>query len=109
MTPAASWTFVAIVVGLPAFVLYCALRISDLAIRRAEAQSPPMNRHTCSICGRVQPWTRQYDQFSPCLVCQAFDQNRKIELDLDDFSNAEAIRVYLDGTEPLRPPSQEPM
>lgn len=110
MSPLASWSLVAIVVGLPSLVLYCALRVSDLALRRAMATAPPpLHTHTCSVCGRVQRWLEPFDQFSPCVACQLFDEKRHVEIDLDDFADADAIRGYLDGVEMTRVHATETM
>lgn len=110
MTPLASWSLVALVVGLPSLVLYCALRVSDLALRRAmDSAPPPLHTHTCSVCGRMQRWLEPFDQFSPCVACQIFDDRRSVEIDLDDFADADAIRVYLDGVEARPQPIAETM
>lgn len=106
MTPAASWSLVSLVLGLGALLIAGLCRVSGRA-SQAEREIL-LYRHTCSTCGRVQQWSQPFDQFSPCVACQAFDARRKLEIDLDDFADAEAIRVYLDGTEPLRPMPERP-
>ncbi len=99
MSPAASWTLVSIVVGLPGLVVYCCL---ILAGREAELERRyPLHTHTCTRCGRIQRWQEPFDQFSPCRACQLAMPSLPIELDLDDFADAEAIRVHLDGAEPI--------
>lgn len=118
LTPLASWTIVTIVVGVPALMLYCALVVG----RRAEENARrPLYRHTCSRCGRVQLWDQPFDQFSPCRACmiwqpveiervaRPYDMHTHghrvlgaptLEIDLEDFADADAIRVYLAGAEP---------
>ena len=102
MTPAESWALVlSVCLGLPAFVVWCccvvASRVSE-AEREVEAE---LHSHTCTICGRWQQWREPFDQMSPCVACQARDLNRRLEIDLDDFADADAIRVYLDGHQRL--------
>lgn len=67
LSPLASWCLVAIVVGLPTLMLYCAIVVG----RRAEENARrPLHRHVCSRCGRVQLWTEKFEQWSPCPACQ---------------------------------------
>lgn len=120
LSPLASWCLVAIVVGLPTLMLYCALVVGRRAEERAHR---PLHRHTCSRCGRIQLWTEPFDQFSPCRACmiwkpveiervaRPYDMHThghrvsgapELEIDLDDFADADAIRVYLDGADLIR-------
>lgn len=88
-----SWTIVGLVVGLPTLLLWCALRLASRASRVDERK--PLHKHVCSVCGRVQRWTEEFDQWSPCRGCQLADSRAPIELDLDDFRDAGEIRRYL--------------
>lgn len=125
LSPIASWTLVAIVVGLPTLALWAVLRVASV-VSRAEERA--LHTHTCSRCGRVQRWTEPFDQFSPCRACMVwqpeiverspaelaarrpYDDQVKghcvrgaptLELDLEDFADGEAMRRFLSGAEPL--------
>lgn len=103
MTPTASWLLVAIFVGLPTLIFYCAL----VAAKRADERlRKPLHRHTCSICARVQQWEMPHDQWSPCRACQTRSTNARVEIDLDDFATAKDLAVYLDGADALKPLNQ---
>ena len=120
LSPFASWCLVAIVVGLPTLMLYCALVVGRRAEERARR---PLHRHTCSRCGRIQLWTEPFDQFSPCRACliwkpveiergaRPYDMHTHghrvigaptLEIDLEEFADAHAIRVYLDGADAIQ-------
>lgn len=120
LTPLASWALVAIVVGLPTIMLYCSLVVAKRAEERARR---PLHRHTCSRCGRIQLWSEPFDQWSPCRACmiwrpveverveRPYDMHTHghrvtgaptLEIDLDEFADADAIRVYLSGADLIR-------
>lgn len=96
MSPTLSWLVIGAVVALPTLVLYCALVVSS-RFSRAEERAA-MHTHTCSRCGRVQHWVHEFDQWSPCRACQLADLTH-IEIDLDAFADADAIRVHLNGVD----------
>lgn len=120
LTPLASWALVLIAVGLPVLSLYCALVVAK---RADELARRPLHRHTCSRCGRIQLWTEPFDQFSTCRACliwkpveverveRPYDMHvhghrvtgaPTLELDLEDFADADAIRVYLGVADVIR-------
>lgn len=101
MSPLASWLLVFFVLGSGALVIWCCCVLSGRIAEAEREIEAELHSHTCTICGRFQKWTQPFDQMSPCVACQVRSLNRKLELDLDDFADADAIRVYLDGHERL--------
>lgn len=101
MTPATSWTLVSIVLGLGYLLIAGLCRVSGRCSDAEREMEAEMHRHTCSVCGRVQRLREPIEQWSPCVACQVRDLRRPLEIDLDDFADADAIRVYLDGHDRL--------
>lgn len=71
---------------------------------RWEETAAPLHTHTCSRCGRVQRWAEPFDTYSPCRACAMWDRPtvNPTVIDLEDFADADAIRVYLDGADAIR-------
>lgn len=72
-----------------------------VAGRASDEERQPMHIHKCSVCGRVQQWVQPFDQFSPCRGCQLAMIHPPIDIDLDAFANATALRVYLNGVDQI--------
>lgn len=106
MSPAATWTLLSFVLGLPTLLCWGLCKVAGRESREEERRE--LHTHTCSICGRTQRWLHEFDQFSPCRACQTFDLRRPIEIDLDDFADADAIKVYLDGVSVPVPDEVQP-
>lgn len=121
----------------PALLLAGLMRVSGLQSRmEEERERQPLHTHTCSRCGRIQRWTEPFDQYSPCRGCQIwqpetiethpalqratkrpYDEQLRIDraqcvgsldIDLDQFADADALRVYLDSADPLAPTEGPP-
>lgn len=85
--------------------------LRDLGGVLIEKQIPPTTLHvrTCGGCGRQAKWRKpfnpelgaRFDAVHLCGICKAHGRS-PIEIDLEHFADADAIRVYLGGADVIR-------
>ena len=91
--PAIIGTAVALVVVLP---IFCAFILAGRISREEERK--PLYEHVCASCKRQQWFIEPFDPSSVCRACELVSGPPR-EIDLDNFADAAAIRVYLDGAD----------